>query len=180
MEWIIRQAKTYSHRRWAQLTPNPRSSRGATACSRPRNALVYHAPRGSAPAAAPVSARTLGFTTHLPSMPALELSNAKAPEDLLSRLRRSGDRWWPAKTNSAVGVSRGGRRRQLAPVAFSVALSRQTSWSPCDSRSLKTTRDRVDEGPDGIHRTYREWHAAEQSALSSSAAGDIIADANSE
>lgn len=97
---------------------------------------------------------------------ALAIEHFPSAEELITRLRRSNDRWWNPEVAACPWVFRGigdVDRWKLLPSAWRT-----------DEGKLKPLLDKikslnlevgVDEDEAGTHRLYREWHAAEQQAL---------------
>lgn len=99
-------------------------------------------------------------------MPAFIVNECADPQDFLQRLRRSNDHWWLDSREHSPWVFRG--------VGDATAWRLLPSAWRADDNKLEPLRRLIaskvleigcDEGDDGIHRIYREWHAAEQEAL---------------
>ena len=99
-------------------------------------------------------------------MPAVKLRPCGSAEEFLHDLRRSNDRWWGEGDGHSPWVFRGignADEWRLLPSA----------WRPVENKldplrrfiASKGLDIGCDEDENGIHRKYREWHAAEQEAL---------------
>lgn len=99
-------------------------------------------------------------------MPALKICPCNDPEEFLQRLRRSNDHWWSNSGERSPWVFRGvgnSDRWRLLPSAWRAEGNKLNPLRMfIASKALEI---QCDEGDDGIHRKYREWHAAEQEAL---------------
>lgn len=99
-------------------------------------------------------------------MSALEIIACTSAEDLLSRLRRSNDRWWSGSDSSCSWVFRGigdADTWRLIPSAWRASRNKlEPLLKRVVAANLNVT---TDDGPGGVFRAYREWHAAEQEAL---------------
>jgi hypothetical protein len=99
-------------------------------------------------------------------MSALEIIHCATAEELLVRIRRSNETWWSAGSTTSPWVFRGigdAENWRLVPSA----------WRPTHNK-LQPLLDKItaaelkietDDGPKGVFRRYREWHAAEEEAL---------------
>ena len=99
-------------------------------------------------------------------MPALKVTRCIGPDEFLASLRRSNDRWWAKDDQHSPWVFRGvgnAEEWRLLPSAWrQVGNKLEAMRQIVAAKSLDIG---CDEGEDGINRTYREWHAAEQEAL---------------
>jgi hypothetical protein len=99
-------------------------------------------------------------------MPALKVSTCSDASEFLTILRRSNARWWNDGDGHSPWVFRGvgnAESWKLLPSAWRhVGNKLEPMRQIVAAKKLDIG---CDEGENGIHRTYREWHAAEQEAL---------------
>lgn len=96
---------------------------------------------------------------------AVRTEHCSSAEEFLDCLRRSNDRWWKTD-DTCPWVFRGTGDADAWKLHPSAWRPGGGALEPMLSRLRSLRLDiGVDEDSAGVHRTYREWHAAEQQAL---------------